>query len=393
MMYQRLFQPPLRSFFLLGPRGTGKTTWLKNKYKKSCLYDLLTPSVYLKLKRQPELFRQEVSALPKNALIVIDEVQKLPILLDDVQYFLTQRANKRQFIFSGSSARKLKKTDVNLLGGRASRRFFYPLVQAEHQNIDQIDFILRFGTLPEVLNLKTVKEKVEFLESYTLLYLREEIQQEAVVKNIDSFSDFLNIAGLCNGQVINLSSLGRDSGTARTTLMAYFQALEDTLTGSWLKPWRPRARVKESQKPKFFFFDCGVARALAGRVDKPLFPEERGFLLETYLLNELKFWNQNHGWKAKIQFWKTHHQSEIDFILEVDKYRIGLEIKTSSSWKKEFGRHIEKAQKEKIISRGIGVYLGEKNLKKENIEIHTLQHFLKMLEQNSLFGEKRARYF
>ena len=385
MMYQRLFQPPSRSFFLLGPRGTGKTTWLQDKYKESQFYDLLAPSVYLRLKRRPELFRQEISALPKDSLIVIDEVQKLPILLDDVQYFLAQKNNKRQFIFSGSSARKLKRADVNLLGGRASRRFFYPLVQAEHQNVDQIDRILRFGALPEVLNLKTIKEKIEFLESYTLLYLKEEIQQEAVVKNIDSFSDFLNIAGLCNGQVINLSSLSRDSGTSRTTLMAYFQALEDTLTGSWLKSWRPKARVKETQKPKFYFFDCGVARAVAGRVDQPLFPEEKGFLLETYLLNELKFWNQNHNWKAKIQFWKTHHRSEIDFILEVDKYRIGLELKASSNWKKEFGRHIEKAQEEKRLSRGIGIYLGPQDLKKESMEIYTLSHFLKMLEQNTLF--------
>ena len=383
-MYKRLFDPPDRSFFLLGPRGTGKTTWLKENYKKALFYDLLNPSTYLKLRRNPELFRQEIVASPKK-IILIDEVQKWPILLDDVQYFLSQMNNQRQFILSGSSARKLKRSSVNLLAGRASRRFFYPLVSAEHQELDRLDLILRFGSLPEVLNLKTIKQKIEFLESYTLMYLREEIQQEAVVKNIDGFSDFLNVASLCNGQVINLSSLARDVGVPRTTLMAYFQALEDTLTGIWLKAWQPKARVKETQKPKFFFFDCGVTRALAGKIDQPLFPEEKGWLLETYLLNELNFWNQNHNWKAHIWFWKTHHQSEIDFIIETAGHRIGIEVKSSTVWKKEFGRHIEKAHKEKFIHRSLGVYCGERNLKTKNLEVYTIKNFLKKIERNQLF--------
>ena len=307
-MYKRIFQASKRSFFILGPRGTGKTTWLKNHYKKAIFYDLLNPSIYLKLQKNPELFRQEILALPKNSIIVIDEVQKLPILLDDVHHFLAQRNNKKQFILSGSSARKLKRTSTNLLGGRASQKFFYPLIYAEHR-IDKWDDIFQFGTLPESLNLKTIKQKIEFLEAYSLTYLREEIQQEAVVKNISGFSNFLDVASLCNAQTINISSLARDSGVARTTIMGYFQALEDTLIGSWLTGWRSKARVKTVIHPKFFFFDTGVTRTLSGQLRQNIQAQERGFLLETYLLHELKAWNQIHNWGAKIKFWKTHHKN------------------------------------------------------------------------------------
>ncbi|MDE0091781.1 MAG: AAA family ATPase [Oligoflexia bacterium] len=382
-MYKRHFQPSKRSFFILGPRGTGKTTWLKSYYKKAVFYDLLNPSLYLKLQKNPELFRQEILALPKDSILVIDEVQKLPILLDDVHHFLAQRNNKKQFILSGSSARKLKRSSVNLLAGRASQKFFYPLIYAEHQ-IDKWEDILRFGTLPESLNLKAIKQKIEFLEAYSLSYLREEIQQEAVVKNIHSFSNFLDVAGLCNAQTVNMSSLARDSGVARTTVKSYFQALEDTLIGSWLSVWRSKARVKTAVHPKFYFFDTGVVRALSGKLRELIQNQERGFLLETYFLHELKAWNQIHNWGANIRFWKTHHNSEIDFIIQVKGKKVGIELKSSQIWKKEFGKYLKKAKEEKLLDRVIGVYLGDKNLKLDFLDVYTLKNFLKILERNSL---------
>ena len=382
-MYKRIFSPSSRSFFILGPRGTGKSTWLKNRYKKAIFYDLLNPSLYLKLRKNPELFRQEILAIPEDSIVIIDEVQKLPILLDDVHHFLAQRSNHKQFILSGSSARKLKRTSTNLLGGRASQRYFYPLIYSEHQ-IDRWDDILRFGTLPESLNLKTAKQKIEFLESYSLIYLREEIQQEAIVKSVSSFSNFLDVASLCNAQTINLSSLARDSGVARTTVMGYFQALEDTLVGSWLPAWRAKARVKTATHPKFFFFDTGIVRALRGQLRDPIHDYDKGFLLETYLLHELKAWNQIHNWGAKISFWKTYHNSEIDFLVEINGQKIGIELKSSKVWKREFGKYLKKAEARKFIDRAIGVYLGDKNLKADSLDIYTLKNFLKTLEQNAL---------
>ena len=382
-MYKRIFTPSDRSFFVLGPRGTGKSTWLKNRYKKAIFYDLLNPSLYLKLRRNPELFRQEISAIPEDSIVIIDEVQKLPILLDDVHHFLAQRDNNKQFILSGSSARKLKRTSTNLLGGRASQSYFYPLIYSEHQ-IDKWDDILRFGTLPESLNSKTVKQKIEFLESYSLIYLREEIQQEAIVKNVSSFSNFLDIASLCNAQTINIASLARDSGVARTTVMGYFQALEDTLIGFWLPAWRTKARVKTAIHPKFFFFDTGVVRALRGQLREPIHDYDKGFLLETYLLHELKAWNQIHDWGAKISFCKTYHNSEIDFLVEINAQRIGIELKSSKVWKREFGKYLNKVKAQKFIDRAIGVYLGDKNLKADSLDVYTLKNFLKILEKNTL---------
>ena len=382
-MYKRYFYPSKRSFFILGPRGTGKTTWLRSYYKKAVFYDLLNPSTYLKLQKNPELFRQELSALPKSSIIIIDEVQKLPILLDDVHHFLAQRGNRKQFILSGSSARKLKRTSANLLGGRASQKFFYPLIYSEHQ-MDKWDDVFRFGTLPESLNLKTIKQKIEFLEAYALTYLREEIQQEAVVKNVNSFSNFLDVASLCNAQTVNMSSLARDSGVARTTIMGYFQALEDTLVGSWLFVWRGKAKVKTATHPKFFFFDTGVVRALTGQLRESIQNQDRGWLLETYLMNELKAWNQIHNWGAKIRFWKTHNNSEIDFVIEIKGKKVGIELKSSQIWKKEFGKYLKKAKEDKFIDRAIGVYLGDKNLKANFLDVYTLKNFLKILEKNSL---------
>ena len=384
-MYTRIFTPPEnRSYFLLGPRGTGKTTWLKQQYPQAVFFDLLNPTTYLRFQRYPEAFRQEVEALKKDQIVVIDEVQKNPLLLDDVHHFLSQRKERKKFILSGSSARKLKRSSSNLLAGRASQRFFHPLVQAEHQHIENIDDILCFGTLPEVLNLKTQRDKIEFLESYTVMYLREEIQQEAVTKNIHSFSRFLDVAALCNAQVTHISSVSRDTGVARTTLKGYFQALEDTLVGYWLNSWKPKRRIKEVHLPKFFFFDTGITRALSGLLRQTLSFDQRGHLLETYIFHELRVWGQKHGWGSDIYFWKTHHLSEIDFLVEIHGKKVGIEVKASQRWKKEFGKHLKKAKEEKAIHRALGVYLGLQKLNLDNMEVYPLKDFLKILEKDKI---------
>ena len=385
-MFTRVFKPSQRSFFLLGPRGTGKTTWLKSHYKSAVFYDLLDFSTYLRLLKNPSVFRQEIFALKKNQVIVIDEVQRLPRVLDDVHHFLSQINNKRQFILSGSSARKLKRHSANLLAGRASQKFFYPLVSSEYRDFFKAEDILKYGTLPEVMNLKKTKDKIEFLESYVGTYLREEIQQEAIVKNIDGFSRFLDVSSICNGQITNLSSLSRDSGVSRITLKKYFQILEDTLIGSWLRAWRPRARIKEVQSPKFFLFDTGVVRTLSNRIRKELSDSEKGFILETYILHELKVWNQIHDWGSRICFWKTHNNVEIDFILEIEDQRVGIEVKASSVWKREFGKHLKVAREERFVNRSFGIYLGERKLHDNGMEVYPFFEFLELFKKNRLLS-------
>ena len=383
---KRYFKPSARSFFLLGPRGTGKTTYLQENYKSAVFYDLLDFATYLRLLRDPSLFKKELLSLKNQQIIVVDEVQKLPRLLDDVHYFLSDMNNQKQFILSGSSARKLRRHSSNLLAGRASQKFFYPLVYAEYGKDFPIEDILKYGSLPEVLNIQKVTEKAEFLTAYVNTYLKEEIQQEAVTKNIESFSRFLDVASLCNGQVTNLSSLCRDTGVSRSTLKNYFQILEDTLVGGWLNAYRPRARIKETHSPKFFLFDTGIARALADRVSLNLDPLEKGFLLETYLLNELKFWNQNHNWAGRMYFWKTHNKAEIDFILQIQDQKVGIEVKAVSYWKREFGKHLHKAKEEKTVQRTLGVYLGPRPLKQDSIEVYPVFDFLKLLENNQILS-------
>ncbi|MCM2279290.1 MAG: DUF4143 domain-containing protein [Oligoflexia bacterium] len=378
-------KPPAKSFFLFGPRGTGKTTWLRQHFPEAEWFDLLRPSEFLRFSRQPELFRKELEAIPSGKAVVIDEMQKLPLLLDDVHHFLSDRQKKLSFVLTGSSARKLKRSGANLLAGRAVNRHFYPLVAAEHGQIDRIEQILKFGTLPEVLNQPTDRDRVDFLEAYASNYLREEIQQEAMIRSVESFSRFLQVAGIMNGQILNFSSIARDSGASRTTLLGYYGVLEDTLAGNPIRAWQPRIRIKEVGHPKFYFFDPGVVRALSGRLRQELEDFEKGFLLETYVLHELRAWNEFLDLDAKISYWKTPSKVEVDFIVEAGGAKIGIEVKSSSTWKREFGKPLNQLLEEKSLTRAYGVFLGVRPQLDGGVEVLPLKAFLAKLAKGALF--------
>lgn len=384
-MYTRSILPSKRSYFLLGPRGTGKTTWLRDTYSQAIWYDLLKPSEYLRLSRQPEVFRQEIEALPKNSTIVVDEVQKLPLLLDDVQYFLAQTRKGHHFILTGSSARKLKRQGNNLLAGRASHRMLFPLILDEYQDFRNFDEILKFGTLPEVLGIKSPDEKIEFLESYASLYLKEEVLQEGAIRNLDPFARFLSVAALMNGQLINAASLARDSGIGRSTISGFYQVLIDTLVGFHLESWRPKLRIKETTHPKFYFFDPGVVRSLNGRLRSELDDLEKGYLFETYIIHELRAWRSYKGLNFSITFWRTPSKVEVDLVLESEGQKVGIEIKSSKVWKKEFGKPLKGLLETKDIHRAFGIYQGERPLKDGQLEVLPIKDFLKRLYSNQLF--------
>ena len=285
-MITRQYRLPDHSFFLFGPRGTGKTTWLKHVLPDALWFDLLRTQVVLALSRQPESFRQQVEALPRGRWVVIDEIQRMPALLNEVHALIADRGRAYRFALSGSSARKLKRLDVNLLAGRAINRQFFPLTASELGYDLGVDRVLRFGLLPQIHTESD--HSVDVLDAYVANYVREEIQQEALVRNLASFARFLEVAALVNGQVVNVAGIARDAAVARPTVQGYFATLEDTLMGCWLPAWRKRAKVKEVASPKFYLFDPGVARALAGRLREPLDGLERGFLLETWMLHELR---------------------------------------------------------------------------------------------------------
>ena len=258
-MFTRLLQLPERSFFLFGPRGTGKTTWLRQVLPNALWFDLLRIRTLLELTQQPDTLRQQVEALPRGSWVVVDEVQRLPSLLNEVHALIADHGRAYRFALSGSSSRKLKRMDVNLLAGRAINRQFFPLTAAELNFDFEVESVLRFGLLPQIRSDPDFA--VDALEAYVSNYLREEIQQEALVRRLDSFARFLQVASLMNGQTANVAGIARDAAVARPTVQGYFETLIDTLIAFWLPAWQSRAKVKEVASPKFYLFDPGVARA------------------------------------------------------------------------------------------------------------------------------------
>lgn len=383
-MYTRRLQLPERSFFLLGPRGTGKTTWLRAVLPSATWFDLLRTTTFLELSQQPDRFRQLVEAQPAGAWVVIDEVQRLPALLNEVHALMADRGRQYRFALSGSSARKLRRLDVNLLAGRAINRQCLPLTAAEIGFDLDLDHVLQFGLLPQVRTDPAYA--VDTLEAYVSNYLREEIQQEALVRRLDSFARFLQVAALMNGQVSNLAGVARDAGVARPTVQGYFRALEDTLVGTWLPAWQRRAKVKEVASPKFYLFDCGVTRALAGRLREPLEGIERGFLLETWMLHELRAAIAYGGIGGDLRYWRTPSGSEVDFIWTRGRRAVGIEVKASTQWRREFGGPLKSLIDDGIVQAGFGVYAGPAELKDGPLRVLPLAAFLRNLTAGTVLA-------
>jgi predicted AAA+ superfamily ATPase len=382
-MYTRLLPLPDHSFFLFGPRGTGKTTWLRAVLPRAKWFDLVRNEEYLRLLRAPSLFRQSVEAQP-GGWIVVDEVQKLPRLLDEVHGLIAEHGNRYRFALSGSSARKLRRMEVNLLAGRVINRTFFPLTGAELEYRFAIDDLLAFGTLPEVRSEPA--HAIDVLEAYVANYLREEIQQEALVKDLDSFARFLEVAALMNGQVVNVAGISRDAGVPRQSVQRYFDTLVGTLIGVWLPAWRPRRKVREVAHPKFFFFDPGVVRALLGKLRDPLESAERGHLLETLVLHELRAWMSIGNTGGTLSYWRTPSGSEADFVWTRGASSVGIEVKSAKQWKGEHGRVLHEMLEEKVVQKAFGVYLGREALKKGKLEILPLEGFLRRLEAGKVLS-------
>jgi predicted AAA+ superfamily ATPase len=383
-MFTRRFQLPERSFFLFGARGTGKTTWLRKLLPEALWFDLLRTQTFLELSQQPDLFRKHVEALPRGTWVVIDEVQRMPSLLNEVHALIAERGREYFYAMSGSSARKLKRLDVNLLAGRAINRQFFPLTAAELNFDCDFDRVLRFGLLPQIQ--AEPSGALDILEAYVANYLKEEIQQEALVRRLDSFARFLQVASLMNGQVANVAGIARDAGVARPTVQGYFDTLSDTLTGLWLPAWQRRAKVKEVAKSKFYLFDPGVARALAGRLREPLEGSERGTLLETWILHELRAGIAYQNIGGELRYWRTPAGSEVDFIWTRGKRAIGIEVKAANRWRTEFGGPLQSLITERIIQSGFGVYTGTSELKDGALRVLPWQRFLKELSTGNILG-------
>ena len=333
-MLKRLISlPQNKSFFLLGPRQVGKSTLIKEQFNKNIwTIDLLLNETYFSYSKDPSLFRHEATEKIKNEkikTIFIDEVQRLPELLNEVQY-LMQNFNC-QFILSGSSARKLKRGGVNLLGGRAVQRFLFPFIYKEIEKIFNLDDALLFGTLPPIID-KPQKEKTDILHSYVNSYLREEIQSEGIVRNLGGFSRFLDMAASQFGELTSYSAIARECQLPVRTVQSYYEILEDTLIGFKLEPWRKSIRKRLSGHPKFYFFDMGIVNAINKRLTSSLDIQLKGRLFEQWIILETYRMISYEQSEASIFYWRTNHGAEVDLlIVKHGKIKAAIEIKSSSN--------------------------------------------------------------
>jgi predicted AAA+ superfamily ATPase len=390
-MFRRALALPSRSFFLFGPRGTGKTTWLREVLPKARWYNLLREQELIALVRDRGTFRNEVEALPRGSWVVVDEIQKLPSLLDDVHDLMTTHRGRWQFALTGSSARKLKRQDVNLLAGRAITRRLFPLTTAELDFKPTVDDMLRFGGLPLVRSERSHAVRVDLLQAYVETYLAQEIRAEALVRSLEGFTRFLEVVALANGQVTNLASIARDAGIARPTVQGHFEVLVDTLIGSWLPAWRPRAKIKETQHPKFYLVDTGLVRALSRRSREPLESAERGPLLETLVFHELRAHVEYAAIGGELSYWRTPSGSEVDFVWTRARTAIGIEVKATTRWRSEDGRALKELAEAGIVQQAFAVYLGERAMKDGPISVLPAPAFFRELAAGRVLRVSRRR--
>jgi len=328
-----------QNIFIFGPRGAGKSTLLRELFPSDrCLYlDLLNPKTEDRLIKNPSDLMDMVKALPDNIThIIIDEIQKIPKLLDVVHLLIEQK--QKLFIMSGSSARKLKAGASNLLAGRAIVYNLYPLSFLEIGEKFVLDQALHFGTLPKLNELETEKEKQQYLMSYVYTYLKEEIKSEQLVRNLNPFRRFLEVAAQCNGKIINFANIARDVGTNEANIKEYFSILEDTLLGFFLEPFVHSFRKRLSHKPKFYLFDTGVIGALNNMLPIPLQASNSyyGELFEHYIILECIRLSHYYDKYYRFSYLKTKDDAEIDLVVErPGKPILFIEIKSSNNVRPE----------------------------------------------------------
>lgn len=324
-MYTRIFQPPAsrQSFFLFGPRGTGKSHWTRSAYPDALVVDLLRSGLATQLSADPGRLEHLIPA-DHPGPIILDEVQKVPALLDEVHRLIEARGHR--FVLTGSSARSLKRRGTNLLAGRARTRFLHPLTAAELGADFDLVHALRFGGLPVVW---TAPDPGDFLDGYVSTYLREEVIQEGLTRNVAAFSRFLEAASFSQASPLNLSEVARDCAVGRKTVESYFTILEDLLLAVRVPVFTRRARRKLTTHPKFFLFDAGVYRAIRPRGPLDSSDEIDGAALETLVFQHLRALNDALGLGYAIHHWRTSSGTEVDFVLYGDRGLIALEVKRS----------------------------------------------------------------
>jgi predicted AAA+ superfamily ATPase len=374
----RFFIAPADHFFLLGPRGTGKTWLTQRIFPEALRVDLLEPETLRLLSARPERLRELIAARPEVLQVVIDEVQKLPELLEIVHLLIEEKQNI-QFILTGSSARKLRRAGVNLLGGRAVQKSLHPFMAAELGKQFNLEVALRLGMLPVVRGGKAPEE---ILRAYNGLYLREEVQMEILVRNIGGFSRFLEAISFSQAAVLNLANVARECHVNRKTVEGYLEILEDLLLSFRVPVFTRRAQRELAAHPKFFFFDAGVFRAnrLSGSLDSP--SEIEGAALEGLVAQHLRAWCDYSNGNHQLHYWQTRSKVEVDFVVYGEQCFHALEVKNSAQVRPEDLRGLKNFGEDFPESNRWLLYRGKERLLRDGILCVPCEEFLLQLKPN-----------
>lgn len=368
------------TFFLWGPRQTGKSTLLHTVYPDAVWIDLLQAEEFRRYLGNPELLRQELPSKGKQPFVVIDEIQKLPQLLDEVHWLHENR--KVRFALCGSSARKVRRGHANLLGGRAVRYEMFGFVSAELYPDFELERLLNNGYLPRIYLAKQAKR---LLNAYVADYLKEEIAAEGLVRNLPVFSEFLNLAALSDTEPVNYTTIARDCGVSSQTVKEYFHILEDTLIGRWLPSYRKRPKRRVTAAPKFYFSDVGVVNFLAKRGTIQQGSELFGKAFENWCFHELSAFNIYRERFAELFYWRLVGGTEVDFI--VNDMELAIEAKAAGKINEKHLKGLRTLKNDHPnIKRRIVVCCENKpRTTEDGIEILPAEIFTQMLWQDELF--------
>jgi len=365
-----------KSCFLFGPRQTGKTSLIRHTLSEYRVYDLLDSDVFLKLSRSPKRLEQEL--VENEKIIIIDEIQKLPFLLDEIHRIIEDYGV--HFLLTGSSARKLRRGGVNLLGGRARSRSFHPLVFLELGNRFDLLRALNCGLIPSIY---FSDEPREDLQSYAGIYLKEEIAAEGLTRNIRAFSRFLEVAALSNGTLINYANIANDSQVPSSTIQEYFQILKDTLVAFEVPAWKKTIKRKPISTSKFYFFDIGVVRFLQHRSILYEGSPEMGEAFETYMAHELRAYIDYTKKVDQLYYWRSKSGFEVDFVL--DDF-LAVEVKAKAVISERDLKGLKALNEEKQIKHLVLASLESTARIIDNIHILPWDEFIQMLWDHRFAG-------
>jgi len=375
----RYIKEPVGSFFLFGPRGTGKSTWLEKRFADALWFDLLNPDLHRQFVAHPERLKERLDADPSKKTVVIDEVQKVPELLTVVHQYIERKEGFR-FILTGSSARKLKRSGMDLLAGRATVSFSHPFMASELGVSFNFEEALRLGTVPLVL---AADDPGATLAGYVMLYVREEVMAEGLVRDIGGFSRFLEAISFSHASLLNIAEVSRECEVSRKTVEGYVSVLEDMLLGFRLPVFSRRAKRALIKQSKFYFSDCGVFRSVRpkGPLDRP--EEIDGGGLEGLVCQQLKAWADYSAGENHLFFWRTQAGTEVDFVVYGEQEFCAIEVKNSAKVNRKGLRGLKTFLSDYPESRVILLYRGKERLLVDGILCLPCGDFLKDLNPDS----------